>query len=170
LLAEKEVLAAHPDSIIVRVTFYGWSNLRHKPSLAEWILNQLKHGLDVPGFTDVFFCPILANDLAGILLEMHDRELSGVYHVVGSEKISKYEFAVRLAKLFGFDPARVLRSSIDAAKLGAPRPKDTSLDCNKISEALGRSMPDVDAGLRRFKEAGESAKFLEFSCAVGGDE
>jgi hypothetical protein len=74
------------------VNIYGW-NAQNKESLAEWVLRRLEEGRDVPGFTDVFFTPLLANDLAAILFAMLQRELTGLYHVVGSERISKFEFA-----------------------------------------------------------------------------
>lgn len=154
LQAEREVLQYCPSALMARVNFYGW-NVQKRLSLAEWVLDQLSKDTPVPGFTDVFFCPLLANDLAEILLAMLDRGLSGIYHVVGSERVSKYEFAVRLATRFGFDPAQVTPSSIANAPLRAPRPRDTSLCTAKISKALDRAMPNVDIGLEKFKALAE---------------
>ena len=68
-----------------------------KRSLAEFFFNNLSAGKPVMGFTDVYFCPLLANDLAAIFLKMLQRNLSGLYHVVSRECLSKYEFGVRLA-------------------------------------------------------------------------
>lgn len=149
LEGERRVQASNPAAAIARVTIYGW-NVQYKQSLAEWILDQLALGRTVPGFTDVIFCPILANDLAEILLTMLDRKLSGIYHVVGSETVTKYEFARRVAATFGFDSSKVVPTLIAEAKLKAPRPRDTSLSTQRIGNALGCSMPDVDSGLHRF--------------------
>jgi len=157
LLAEQEVVRAHSSALIVRVTFYG-RNVQPKQSLAEWVLDQLRQGKPVPGFTDVYFCPILVNDLAAIILEMVDGDLSGIYHVVGAEKVSKYEFARRLATTFGLNPAQVAPSKIADAQLRARRPRDTSLNTEKISRALGRPMPGVDSGLQRFHAVCESER------------
>ena len=154
-LAEQEVLKVHPSSLIARVTFYGW-NVQKKQSLAEWILDGLSAGKKMPGFTDVYFCPILANDLAEILLAMIDRGLHGTYNAVGSEKISKFDFAKRLAIEFGFDADQIISVSIADANLRATRPGDTSLTTEKIVRQLGRAMPDVQAGLRRFRELREA--------------
>jgi dTDP-4-dehydrorhamnose reductase len=106
----------------------------------------------VPGFFDVRFCPIMADDLAEILLALLERHLSGIFHVVGSESVSKYEFARRVASAFGFDPNQVVATSMFDAKLIAKRPRDTSLNTAKICAALERSMPNVDTGLRRFAQ------------------
>jgi dTDP-4-dehydrorhamnose reductase len=155
LQGEKEVLRQIPAAAIARVNLYGW-NAQNKNSLAEWILKQLTDGKIVPGFSDVSFCPMLANDLAEILLAMLDRKLSGLYHVVGSEAITKYEFARRVASAFSFDPEQVVAARMVDANLKAPRPRNTSLNTEKISTALIHSMPSVDAGLRKFVELRES--------------
>jgi dTDP-4-dehydrorhamnose reductase len=89
---------------------------------------------------------------------MVDGDLSGIYHVVGAEKVSKYEFARRLATTFGLNPAQVAPSKIADAQLRARRPRDTSLNTEKISRALGRPMPGVDSGLQRFHAVCESER------------
>lgn len=151
LEGEQAVMAAHTDAAIARVTIYGW-NVQSKQSLAEWIFEHLRSGNVVAGFTDVVFCPILANDLAEILLVMAEQKLTGIFHVVGSEAVTKYEFARRVAQVFQFDPAKVVPGELAQAKLKAPRPRNTSLNIEKICTQLGRSMPDVDSGLRRFSQ------------------
>jgi dTDP-4-dehydrorhamnose reductase len=152
---EREVLRRHSSPLIVRVIIYGWS-AQSKPSFAEWILDEIAAGRQVHGFSDVYFCPLLANDLAEVLLTMLDGGLSGIYHAAGSERISKYDFAKRVAMTFDLGTDCVAPVSIFAARLRAPRPVDPSLNTQKIRAALGRSMPDVDAGLRRFRELSES--------------
>jgi dTDP-4-dehydrorhamnose reductase len=151
LAAEREIQSRNPMSTIVRVNIYGW-NAQNKESLAERILSRLEEGRDVPGFTDVCFNPLLANDLAVILFAMLQRELTGLYHVVGSERITKFEFARRVAATFGFDPARITPCQVKDMNLKAERPLDVSLNTEKIGRALGRSMPTVDSGLRAFRE------------------
>jgi len=150
LAGEREILRCNPSSTIVRVNIYGW-NAQNKESLAEWILRRLEKGREVLGFTDVFFNPLLANDLAATVFAILQRELTGLYHVVGSERITKFEFARRVAATFGFDPARITPCQVKDMNLKAERPLDVSLNTEKISRALGRSMPNVDSGLRTFR-------------------
>jgi len=152
---EQEVLRRHSSPLIVRVTIYGW-NAQAKQSFAEWVLDEIAAGRQMLGFSDVYFCPLLANDLADLLLAMLDRGLGGIYHVVSSERISKYEFAQRVAAIFNLGADRVAPMSIRTANLRAPRPADPSLNTDKICAALGRAMPDIDTGLRRFRELHES--------------
>jgi len=134
---EQEALCRHSSPLIVRVNIYGW-NAQPKQSLGEWILDDVRTRRPVRGFADVYFCPMLANDVAEVLLTMLDRGLNGIYHVAGSERISKYDFAIRVAKTFSLATDCVLPTSIVEARLEAPRPLDCSLNTEKVRAALGR--------------------------------
>jgi dTDP-4-dehydrorhamnose reductase len=155
LQGEREVLRRCPAATVARVNLYGW-NAQNKESLAEWILAQLILGHIVPAFSDVIFCPALANDVAEFILALLDRNVSGLYHVAGSEPISKFEFARRVASTFGFDPDQIVPTRVSDAKLKAQRPRNTSLNTEKVSAALGRATPDVETGLRRFAQLRDS--------------
>jgi dTDP-4-dehydrorhamnose reductase len=109
----------------------------------------------VPAFTDVHFSPILTNDLAEVLLAMLRHRLCGLYHVAGSERTSKYEFAKQVAVTFGFDPGQIAASSVATAGLRARRPADVSLNTSLISNRLGYAMPNVMSGLLKFKALGK---------------
>jgi dTDP-4-dehydrorhamnose reductase len=155
LQGEREVLRQNPNSVIARVTMYGWS-ARRKPSLGEWVFDSLSAGQSVSGFSDVYFSPILVNDLCDVILALLDRAPSGIFHVVGSQRISKYEFARSVARVFGFPTSQIVSITVGESGLRARRPQDTSLSTDKVAKALGRPMPDVDSGLRRFRELQEN--------------
>ncbi len=102
------------------------------------------------GFTDVFFCPLLANDLAAIFEQMLESKLGGLYHVVSSEHINKYEFGLRLAQRFGLDGSLIRPTSLTQAGLKAARSPNLTLRSDKLSQALGERLPGIDEGLDRF--------------------
>lgn len=152
LEGERAVLAALPDrSIVVRTTIYGW-NVQPKQSLAEWFLSGLRSGQRVPGFQDAIFTPMLVDDLADVFAELIDRPEPGLYHVASSDACSKYDFGVRIAHTFELDPDLVTPSRLGDVAQRAPRPRDTSLRTEKVSRHLGRQMPSIEAGVRRFRE------------------
>jgi dTDP-4-dehydrorhamnose reductase len=154
LAGERETLRRNPGSAIVRVNIYGW-NAQNKHSLAEWVLKSLEEGKSISGFTDVLFTPILVNDLVSVLLELLRRDLTGVYHVAGSEKISKFDFARRVADTFGFDPGLISPCQVKDLKLKAVRPLDISLDTGKIVAEMNRPMPNIEEGLVAFRKLRE---------------
>lgn len=146
---EQAVMAANPDALIARVNFYGWS-LTGRRSLAEWFINNLRQGKQINGFTDVHFCPLLVNDLANLLLEMMELGLSGLYHVVGADCISKYDFGLALANRFGLDQTLIRPASVKDGGLMAKRSSNMHLDTTRLTEALGYPPPGLVDGVNQF--------------------
>jgi dTDP-4-dehydrorhamnose reductase len=155
LEGEVAVASTNPQAIIARVNLYGWS-LTGKRSLAEFFYNNLSAGRQVLGFTDVYFCPLLANELGNILLKMLEMRLSGLYNVVSRECISKYEFGVRLARKFGLPEELIQPESVVQGGLAAARSPNLTLRTDKITRALGEAPPGIDSALNSFYE-----QFLE---------
>jgi dTDP-4-dehydrorhamnose reductase len=148
LNGELAVAEADPTAIIARVNLFGWS-LTGNRSLAEFFFNNLRLKKHVMGFTDVYFCPLLANDLAHIFLRMLEENLSGLYHVVSSESLSKYDFGLRLAQRFNLDGTLINPTSVTMSGLKATRSPNLTLRSDKLSLALGESLPRLSTGLDR---------------------
>ena len=149
LEGEKAVLKTNPRAIVVRVNFYGWS-LSGKRSLAEFFFYNLIENRTISGFTDVLFCPLQVNQLARILPQMLEKKLSGLYHAVGPQAISKYMFGVEIARKFGFNPNLISPKSVGSSGLAAKRSQNLSLSIHKLSTELGQSLPDFSTGLDEF--------------------
>ncbi len=147
--SEKAVLEAHPQALVVRTNFYGWS-AGGKRSLAEFFFYNLSQQKAVNGFTDVIFCPILVTDLVQLLLEMLEKSLSGLYHVLGPRPMSKYEFGLAIARTFGLDENLIRPCSIADSGLKAPRATHLWLSTHKVTQALGHPLPEFSTGLQRF--------------------
>ena len=148
LEGERRVLEADPEAVVARVNLHGWS-ITGKRSLAEFFFYNLQAGKPVLGFTDIYFCPLLANDLAGILLAMFEKHLRGLYHTVSSESLTKYDFGLRIARKFGLNEALIKPSSVAEAGLKAARSPRLTLKTNKLSQALGGALPAISPGIER---------------------
>jgi dTDP-4-dehydrorhamnose reductase len=149
LAGEQAVLEANPEAVVARINVFGWS-LSGSRSLGEWFYYNLNAGKQVMGFTDVFFCPLLVNDLAGVLLQMLSLNLKGLYHAVSQECLSKYHFGLSLARRFGLDESLIKPASVDEARLKAVRSNNLTLRSDKLAEALGYQLPTVAGGLEGF--------------------
>ncbi len=146
---ERLVLAANPQALVARVNLFGWS-LSGRRSLAEFFFNNLSAGSPVKGFTDVYFCPVLVNDLAPLFVSMLEAGLSGLYHATGSECLDKYSFGVRLAQRFGLDEHLITPVSVADAGLQAVRSPRLTMRNDRLARALGRPLPGLSTGLERF--------------------
>ena len=98
-------------------------------------------------FTDVYYTPILANMLASAVHDLVDLKANGIMHVVGDERISKYEFGVRVARHFGLDAGLIRGGRLDDQPALVRRPRDMSLSNAKACGLLGRPIGNVDAHL-----------------------
>jgi len=151
LEGERRVMAAYPDAIVARVNFYGWS-WQGQRSLAEWFFNNLSQGIPVRGFTNLLFCPLHANQMVEILLEMLNLNLHGLYHVVSSEAQSKYQFGRMLARQFGFDETLIAPYDLQTGDLRAARSRRLHLHCDKLAQALGHPLPGQAEAMHEFYE------------------
>jgi len=148
---EQRVLDANPEAVVARVNLHGWS-ISGKRSLAEFFFYNLQAGKSVLGFTDVYFCPVLANDLAPIFIAMLEKGLQGLYHAVSSESLTKYDFGLCIARKFGLDETQVRPSSVAEAGLKAARAPRLTLKTEKLSQALGFNMPAIAPGIERLHD------------------
>lgn len=150
LAGEKAVEAEGGHYLIIRANMYGW-NVQKKFSQSERILTDLEDGKPVKGWQDVVVNPLLVNDLSEMILEMTRHKLSGLYNLGSAEPCSKYDFSVEIARVFGLNPALVELSWVEEARLVAPRSKYLGLATGKISQELNLVMPNLRAGLEKFK-------------------
>jgi dTDP-4-dehydrorhamnose reductase len=146
---ECAVQEANPQAILARVNFYGWS-LGGRRSLGEFFVNNLSEGKRVNGFTDVIFCPMLVNVTARLLLEMLEKNLSGLYHLVGAQAMSKYRFGVEVARTFGLREDLIAPRSVEGSGLTARRSHNLCLSIHKLSTDLGHEIPPFSTGLAEF--------------------
>ncbi len=149
LAGENAVLEAAPDAIVARINIFGWSPTG-KRSLAEFFFNNLAAGNQIKGFTDVFFCPVLVNDIADLFYQMLAKGLRGLYHVVSSENVSKYDFGIAIARKFDFDPELITPISVTQAGLQAVRSPNLTLQVDKLINDLGVVPPALSPGIERF--------------------
>lgn len=163
LQAEHWVVEAHPGALIVRTNFFGWGH-RLRRSFSDWILDALTAGQPLTLFDDVYFTPILIDRLARAAHELSSAGQAGIYHISGDDRISKFDFALRLARRFALPEALIRRGRISQAHLAARRPSDMSLDNAKARAALGAGLGSAEEhidALRRQQLSGRQAQLLQ---------
>ena len=165
LLAEQWVTQAHPGALVIRTNFFGWGHAARR-SFSDWIYYSLRGGEALTLFDDVFFTPILADRLAVAAHRLLEQGSSGVFNVVGDERLSKYEFAARLARAFQLPEALVRHGNIRDARLLAKRPPDMSLDNAKARLRLGASLGDTAEFLRELRRQDKDGLRGELLAAI----
>ena len=108
---------------------------------------MLKNNRPVNIVDDQFGQPTIVDDIALGLLRIVERNKSGLYHISGSEYISRFDFAVKLAEVFGFDKKLILSCKTSDLNQAAPRPMNSSFIHLKTETELGLDTLNVNEGL-----------------------
>lgn len=149
--AEDEVLKNNKKSIIIRTNFFGWGP-SYKNSFSDKILKHLEAEKKIDLFGDVFYTPISIDELKKQILKLIELNASGIFNISSNERISKYDFGCRIARVFGYSTDLIINSSIDNCKGLVLRPKDMSLSNHKLTTYTGKVIPSIDKQLELLKK------------------
>jgi len=156
LEGEKQVINHCENSAILRTSvLYGWHPW--KQNFATWVINKLRQQQEINVVDDHYNTPTLADNLAEMALEVAEKDLQGLYHASGNERISRYEFAKKIAGTFGLNsdlikPVKMRQITAWTAK----RPRDSSLDTRKIRKQLKTKPLNITEGLNKMREEAQT--------------
>lgn len=158
--AEEAVLRAHPRALVLRTNFYGWGP-SHRASFSDWLLQALRSNQPLRLFNDVRYTPTHITPLIDAALRLLSRQDTGLFHAVGDDALSKYDFGQHLARVFGLSP-----TSIEVARLAdqtdlVRRPLSMALSTNRIRSVLGGGLGGISEHLRLLKAQEKTPAIME---------
>ena len=107
-----------------------------KKTFPVWLLENLQKNKEVNILEDQFTSPTYVPNLSKMILEIVTRNLEGFFHLAGSTRISRFEFAKLIAKKLNLDSSLLNPVKIDTMPWNARRSLDSSLDISKINNIL----------------------------------
>ena len=117
--------------LIVRTNIYGF-NIQNKNSFGEWLYCALNGNETLRMFNDIYFSPILVNELVEKLDFCIEKGVCGLYNVCGTGSINKYDFGIYFKNCFHIESGDIISVSVDNAELKAKRTKFMGLDNSKF--------------------------------------
>lgn len=147
LLGEK-----YADCVARSCVIYGSKPASGKINFALWILEKLQKGEEIRIVTDQYVSPTLNTNLAGMLLVAGELNWEGIYHLAGATRISRCDFACRLADVFGLDKSLITPAKMDEMNWKARRPMDSSMDVSKTTRLFREKPWDIDRSLKTLNE------------------
>ena len=127
---EKLVLAVSRGNLVLRTSsLYGPDKLRK--NFPCQVVRKLRDSQPFPAFTHVVSSPTYSPDLAECVIQLLANDCSGVMHLAGPESVSKYEWALIVAKSFNLKTSLIEEVSSFPA-LVAKRPLNSSLASNRV--------------------------------------
>jgi len=149
LRGEEGALTACPGALVARSTLiYGFGSPSSKTFLSK-LLEVFCDGRRMQLFTDQRRNPILVEDLAEAIVCALKKDLTGIYHVGGSECASRYDFGKVVCRVFGFDEDLLVPVTMEDAVFPARRPQDATLNIARLVEATGFTPSGLLEGLTR---------------------
>ncbi len=146
LIGENIVKELENYTIIRTVTVYNLGYDK-KNFLNQLILN-LKANKETKVPSDQISTPTNADNLAEAITLLIIKDKRGIYNVVGSERISRYEFAVKAAKIFNLNADLIKPVKTSFLNQKAKRPLNAGLKIDKLNNGTGISMYDAEQGLK----------------------
>lgn len=132
--AEELIQNEAEDYLIIRTTgVYGLERARR--NFFYTVRHFLTEGKTIRVSSDQVSTPTYAGHIARTVRRLVERREKGIFHVVGNTRISRFDFAVRIARRFGWDPMWI--EPVATAELGqkAKRPLNGGLLPSKIEGA-----------------------------------
>lgn len=147
---ELEVIGMNPSALIARVNFVGRSPMQK--SLFDFFQQNLSAKNPIHGYSNIYFTPLWATETVRVIIDLVSKSQFGIFHIAGSNRISKYEFGCLVA-----DHLNVERSLIEPIEFknldGAPlRSLDLSLSNEKLKKT-GIVLEEINESLKTFVSA-----------------
>lgn len=100
---------------------------------------------------DFYSTPTYTGSLSEAIVQLIKKGRTGVYHVSGTEFLSRYDYVCKISDIFGLDKSLIEKVRLKDLHLKAARPKKGGLRVDKISKDLGLSLLDCRKSLELFK-------------------
>ena len=121
-----------------------------KKSFPLWIKENLETKKEIPALIDQFTSPTYVPNLSKMLIEIAIRQITGIIHLAGATRISRYDLAKLLVEKLNLDKNLLLSTKIDEMNWKAQRPKDSSLDVSLATKILNEKPQKIEQGLDLF--------------------
>lgn len=151
---ESELKIKHSgiDFVIVRTNvLYGMAEGAN-PNFFTWVFNRLRNDQSIRVVTDQFNNPTLVDDLARAILELTARKFSGTINLGGTEYLSRYNFARKIAEEFEFDANKIVPVTTEDLKQKAPRPLKGGLRIDLAKRILKAELSGVSEGVKHLRK------------------
>jgi dTDP-4-dehydrorhamnose reductase len=159
-LEAEKVVSSLPSFAIARPSvIFGWSPVHStgesgssKPmNFAMFVLDKLKRHETVKAVRDQYASPTFADNLGEALLRLARAQENGIFHTAGRSCLSRYEFAIKLAEVFGYSVKQVEPVYASEFKQVAVRPRNSCLRVEKAEKSLGMSLFNAEQGVKEMK-------------------
>jgi dTDP-4-dehydrorhamnose reductase len=121
-----------------------------KKSFPLWIKENLELKKEIPVLVDQFTSPTYVPNLSKMLIEITTKQITGVIHLAGASRISRYELANMISDRLNLDKSLLKPTKTDEMNWKAQRPKDSSLDVSLATKILNEKPQTIEQSIELF--------------------
>jgi dTDP-4-dehydrorhamnose reductase len=107
----------------------------------------------------------MIDNLVDIVMKLYLKNANGIFNVVGNNRVSKLEFGIEVAKIFGLNLNLISAGSIIENNKLVKRPKDLSLSNAKVKSFLKVEIINLSEQIAELRNR-EFDKFSKLSSIV----
>jgi len=145
-LAEKITLKNKNNLVLRTAMVYGLSS---KVRFLRYVIENLRENKEINAYDDIFNSATLLGDLTNGIAKAIEFDANGIYHMVGSNCVSRFDFAKTVAKVFNLNENLVKPVSIVSAKLKAQRPVKPCLNNSKAVKTFNIKFSSINEGIKQ---------------------
>lgn len=151
LASENALKTSDVNHTIIRTLVLYGTGEKVKSNFVLWMIDKLKNNEPVNIVTDQISNVTMIEDLALGTMRIVDRGCSGIYNIAGNDILSRYDFAMKVCEVFGYDKGLVRPITTELLNQPAPRPMKSGLTTYKAEAELGFRTMDSLEGLQLLK-------------------
>lgn len=142
-VAAEQAVLANPRHTVLRLSLNFGRSPGGNRAFNELLRNDLAAGKSFSLFTDEFRCPTAALVTARATWELMRQRATGLFHVCGADKLSRWQIANLLLPRWPALPGKIQPDTVKNYQ-GPPRPQDSSMNCAKVQRLLSFRLPGMD--------------------------
>lgn len=151
--AAEELVLRNPRHTVIRLALTAGTSQTGDRGFVEDIRRSAERDQRLTLFTDEYRSPVPAGVVSRAFWELIGQDRAGLYHLGGSERLSRMEIGETLAHWYPELASRLQPASMTAYQ-GPPRPPDLSMNCGKIQQLLSFPIPGFHSWLTNRSSAG----------------
>jgi dTDP-4-dehydrorhamnose reductase len=141
-LAAEQIVLKNPRHLVIRTSLNAGISRAGNRGFNEQLRLLWQAGQGMKLFTDEFRSPIFAGETARAVWELANRDRTGIFHVAGAEKLSRWQIGRLFAQRWPELKANIEPGSARDCP-GPPRALDTSLNIAKVQKVLSLPLPGL---------------------------
>ena len=135
-----------PNIIVRTSTPFGIHS--KKISFPIWVKKNLELEKEISVVVNQYTSPSYVPNISKMIIEIMERKITGIIHLAGATKISRYDFAVQISKIINANKQFLKLIKMDQMDWKAQRPADSSLSVSKANKILKNKPEKIEDSLK----------------------